>query len=408
MSPAKHAALLGLLTMLAAGADAAAAGQFEEPPSYSPASALGQAWKGSNYTVISPVSSDGMLRHYTMRTRWGEFEATGDQLMAARVKELNALHALDETNAPKSFGQAAAKAGLGPVIFAGSLIAHPVDTTQNTVAGIGQLFGGIGSGLNNMGKSRDDAVASLSGEAKQKRLIATGLGVDPYTDFKPLADRLDELAGAAAVGNLAVSGAFMAVPGAAGVVVSNTSTAGTLNGMVSDYSSAQLMDINRDKLTRLGVDGATANSLLANPHYTPVDVTAMVDALSSIGPVRDLPAMVGEAAAADSRPTAFFVRRRIELTAAWRRRHGPIAAFAGADSVRFPLAETADGAIVGVYPIDILSWTPETARTLDAMTAEAQRSGAASKTLVITGTATPLAKSRLAALGWTVQERAKF
>ena len=100
MSPAKHAALLGLLTMLAAGADAAAAGQFEEPPSYSPASALGQAWKGSNYTVISPVSSDGMLRHYTMRTRWGEFEATGDQLMAARVKELNALHALDETNAP--------------------------------------------------------------------------------------------------------------------------------------------------------------------------------------------------------------------------------------------------------------------------------------------------------------------
>ena len=103
------------------------------------------------------------------------------------------------------------------MIFAGSLIAHPVDTTQNTVAGIGQLFGGIGSGLNNMGKSRDDAVASLSGEAKQKRLIATGLGVDPYTDFKPLADRLDELAGAAAVGNLAVSGAFMAVPGAAGV-----------------------------------------------------------------------------------------------------------------------------------------------------------------------------------------------
>ena len=147
---------------------------------------------------------------------------------------------------------------------------------------------------------------------------------------------------------------------------------------------------------------------MANPNYTPVDVTAMVDALSSIGAVRDLPAMVGEAAAADSRPTAFFVRRRIELTAAWRRRHGPIAAFAGADSVRFPLAETADGAIVGVYPIDILSWTPETARTLDAMTAEAQRSGAASKTLVITGTATPLAKSRLAALGWTVQERAKF
>ena len=162
-----------------------------------------------------------------------------------------------------------------------------------------------------MGKSRDDAVASLSGEAKQKRLIATGLGVDPYTDFKPLADRLDELAGAAAVGNLAVSGAFMAVPGAAGVVVSNTSTAGTLNGMVSDYSSAQLMDINRDKLARLGVDGATANRLFANPNYTPVDVTAMVDALTSIGAVRDLPAMV----ARPPPPTA--ARPPISSAAGW-------------------------------------------------------------------------------------------
>ena len=163
-----------------------------------------------------------------------------------------------------------------------------MDTTQNTAAGIGQLFGGIDSGLTNLGKSRDDAVASLTGEAKQKRLIATGLGVDPYTDFKPLADRLDELAVAAAVGNLAVSGAFMAVPGAAGIVASNTSTVGTLRGLVNDYSSAQLMDMNRDRLARLGVAGATANSLFANPNYTPVDVTAMVEALSSIGPVGNL------------------------------------------------------------------------------------------------------------------------
>src|SRR5271157_1307752 len=287
-SMGKRAARFGAMALAAAmTAGVAAAGPFEQPPSYSPAAALGPAWKGSNYTVLSPVSSDGLMRHYTLRTPFGDFEVTGDALMAARIKELNALHALDETNAPKKFGESAVKAGLAPVVFAGSMIAHPVDTTQNTFAGIGQFFGGVGSGLNNMGKSRDDAVASLTGEAKQKRLIAAQLGVDPYTDFKPLADRLNELGGAAAVGNLAVSGAFMAVPGAAGVVVSNTSTAGTLNGMVADYSSAQLMDMNRDKLARLGVDKAIADRLFANPYYTPVDATAITAALAGLVGVKN-------------------------------------------------------------------------------------------------------------------------
>ena len=113
--------------------------------------------------------------------------------------------------------------------------------------------------------------------------------------------------------------------------------------------------------------------------------------------------MVATAAGADSRATAFFIRRRIELNAAWARRHGPIVGFAHAGDLRFPVAETAHG-LVGIYPIDALSWTPETARVIEGMTA----AGAGSKTLVITGTATPLAKSHLKALGWTLDEAAKF
>ena len=128
-----------------------------------------------------------------MKTPYGEFQTVGDQLMRTRIKELNALNALEKTNDAQKFGEGAVKAGLGPVVFAGNLIAHPVDTTQGTFAGVGQFFNSVGSGLNNMGKSRDNAVASLTGESRQKRLIATELGVDPYTDFKPLADRLDAL-----------------------------------------------------------------------------------------------------------------------------------------------------------------------------------------------------------------------
>jgi hypothetical protein len=225
---------------------------------------LSAAARGANYVVLSPVVSDGALRHYTVRTSYGDFQTVGDQLMLARIKELNALNELEKTNGAQKFGEASVKAALRPLVFAGNLVAHPVDTTQSTFAGVGQFFNGIGSDLNNMGKSRDDTIASLTGETRQKRLIATQLGVDPYTDFRPLADKLDSLAGAATVGNLAVSGALMAVPGAAGAVASNASTVSTLPDVANDYSAGQLMDMNREKLGRLGVSGEIADKLFAN------------------------------------------------------------------------------------------------------------------------------------------------
>ncbi len=399
--------VVAALIATAAGAEAAA--RFERPPEYSPGAALGTAARGANYVVLPPVVSDGALRHYRVKSSYGEFTAVGDQLMRARIKELNALNTLARTNGAQEFGEGAVKAGLGPVVLAGKLIAHPVDTTQSTFAGVGQFFNSVGSGLNNMGKSRDDAVASLTGESRQKRLLATKLGVDPYTDFKPLADRLDNLAGAAAVGNLAVSGALLAVPGGAGAIASNASTASTLEGMVNDYSAAQLMDMNREKLGRLGVSPAIADQLFANRNYTPVDVTAMVEALSGMGGAKGLDAMLRTAASADSRATAYFIRRRIELTAAYRRQSGNIAAYVGTGDLRYPLCLTAGGGIVGVFPIDSLSWTPETARTFETMTREARRSGATgARTLVITGAATPLARRNLAALGWTVTTDARL
>ncbi len=395
---------LSALALIAVAAAPANAQGYERPPSYSPAAALGAAARGANYSVSGPVVSDGMLRHYTVNTSYGEFETTGDQLMHERIKELDALNTLQKTNGAQEFGQAAAKAGLGPVIFAGNLIAHPVDTTQNTVAGVGQFFNGVGSGLNNMGKSRDDAIASITGESREKRLIATQLGVDPYTDFKPLANKLDALASAAAAGNLAVTGAFILTPGAAGAVAANTSTASTLNGMVKDYSAAQLMDMNREKLVRLGVSSATAERLLVNRNYTPLDVTAMVEALASMGAVKNVDAMVAGAASADSRDEAYFIRRRIELTAAYQRRTHSIVAFANPDDPRLAFGVTASGSAVGVFPIDALSWTPETAKAVEGMTSAAGRDGATGgKSLVITGTATPLAAKNLASLGWTVR-----
>ena len=144
---------------------------FEQPPAFSPDVSLGASAQGANYSVMSPVSSDGLLRHYTVRTTCGDFEVDGRPADGgADPGAQRPPGARRDQHAAASSAQAVAKAGLGPVVFAGNLIAHPVDTTQNTVAGVGQFFDGISSGFNNMGKSRDDTVASLTGEDQEKRL----------------------------------------------------------------------------------------------------------------------------------------------------------------------------------------------------------------------------------------------
>ena len=237
---------------------------------------------GTNYAIVDPVPSDGYLRNYTLKTPDGVFKVNGDQMLFMRFKELAALDALNKTAGSKRFADAVVKAGLSPLEFVGNLITKPISTVENTVSGVGQFFDGIASGVRNTGKSQDSAFASITGEAKEKRLLAYKYGVDPYTDFKPLADRLDNLARASALGGLAVKGAFIAVPGAAGAIVSNVSTANTLNEEVRDNSAAQLLDANRKGLVRLGINKQIVEKFLSNRNYTPVDVIAMVAALTQM------------------------------------------------------------------------------------------------------------------------------
>ncbi len=48
--------------------------------------------------------------------------------------------------------------------FAGELIVNPVQTIGNTLAGIGNQMSQIGSGINNAGKSRDQAFGGFGAD----------------------------------------------------------------------------------------------------------------------------------------------------------------------------------------------------------------------------------------------------
>ena len=73
----------------------------------------------------------------------------------------------------------------------------------------------------------------------------------------------------------------------------------------------------------------------------------------------------------------------------------------------FPMSTTVDNGIVGIFPIDILSWTKSTNKAATTLTSAARESGIAGPMILrLTGNATPLARKNLTALGWTIEENA--
>ncbi len=403
--PARPALRVVLPLLMLTPTTGAVAQTIEPPPSFNAAQIRGIACVGPNYTVLTPVRSDGLMRNYVLTTPYGNLSIAGDAMLRMRLNELQALALLEKVSGSDTFAKSLAQAGLNPLKYTGRLIINPLGTVKDTFAGIGAMFGRIGSGIHNAGKTPDNAMASLLGVTGERRELAATYGVDPYTDFPPLDAILKQLSEAAALGGLTVSGALLVVPGAAGIVASNLSTANKLNNvgieeLARKYTAAQILDLNRGRLTAMGVTPDLNAALLANKHYTPIDMAAMVAALDSMAGVEGRDVFVTHAAEADARSSAFFMRRLAELMAKDHRSrpYMRIVALGG-----LPFAITRDGRVVTAAPIDALSWTADTAARFGSFTAtRRQISPNAKGELKITGMATALATRQLKASGWSV------
>jgi hypothetical protein len=403
---------LWLASAMALMAPAAASAQkFEAPPSYNAAQIRGIDRVGENYTIKTPVRSDGLMRNYVLTTPYGELTVAGDAMLRMRLTELRALALLEKVSNSDTFAKSLAQAGLNPLKYTGKLISNPLGTIHDTFAGVGAMFGRLGSGISNAGKTQDNALGGLLGVTSERRILAATYGVDPYTDFPPLDAKLKQLSEAAALGGLTVTGALLAVPGAAGIVVSNLSTANRLNDVGIDelarnFTASQILDLNRERLDAMGVSPELNAALLANRNYTPIDMAAMVAALDSMKGVAGKPEFFAQAAGADARSTAFFMRKLAELMAKDHRSQGyaRLVALGG-----LPFALTRGGRIVTAAPVDALSWTPDTAARFATFTAARRAvSAKAAGEIKITGTATALTKRDLKKEGWSVVEHLPY
>lgn len=376
---------------------------FEQPQSVNASTLAGIKPSGSNYRIVDPVSSDGYLRIYELETPDGQFRLEGDAFLRLRLRELGAIEALDRMQETKTFQDGFKQAAEAPVDFAESAVTNPGETAKRTVTGIGRLFGRVASGVRNVGKGPDSAAESLLGVSSAKREIAVSLGVDPYSDFEPLAKRLDHVAKVSAMGGLTVKALFSLVPGGADMAVSGVSSASSVADLVKDRTPSELREINRSNLVRAVGKSPSINHFLDNRLYTPTDQTVVAAALFQMRKVRNVDAFLVGVAGVSERAQAVFMIERAALLARHHVNTEPIAEFVAIAGI--PFCVTQSGNLLGLFPLDTLAWTEQLAQTVRRIDGERKNLGnSGGVQVMITGDVTPLAKAGLEKAGWSVSD----
>ena len=110
-----------------------------------------------------------------------------------------------------------------PVADAEPLPSEQQDPLVVTVDGMGRLYVNVGDD-----PDQDSVAKTALGHGAAKRAFAFELGVNPYSDFEPLQEELNEVAWTAVGGSLTVSVGFRAIGGTPGTVLSTSKLA---NGM---------------------------------------------------------------------------------------------------------------------------------------------------------------------------------
>jgi hypothetical protein len=389
---------LGLYAACGLGIIAAAsarAGQYEQPPVFSASQVLSANLLHSpNYRIGDRVTVENFQDVFKVDTKWGAFTVKGSDLMRVRAREIAATAELEKIGGAETLVNSAGRTALKPLNTAKDLVTAPGRTLGDTFKGVGNLFGSVDASMSATDPHKESVLASVTGGATARRKLAYDFGVDPNTSFPPLNDELTRLATASAVGETTTNAGLAFVTGGAGIAVSVGGTSHTLRLALRDRTAAQLKKEGRVALATMGVSQGTVDNFYGNPNLSPTDKAIIVDALQHLGTTSGREIFVAGASQAQSIEMGFFYRRQAELIAGFDKKVAPVHAFVRMGAA--PMLQTGKGTI-STLPVDYLFWSPP----LEGLVA-----GPRSGQLWITGRASPMATSQLAALGWTVVPKA--
>ena len=268
--------------------------------------------KGPHFTVDDRVPVKGFLAYFTIRSDYGTFEAHGIHMFQIRVKEVYALAQLDDMSKTKEFTEAAGRAIARPVTSTVHMLVDPVETIEGFPGGVTRLWDRIKLGSEKVaeaatapGASGGQKVADVServggitvtalGYEKERRDLAKGLGVDPYTTNPVLSKKLSDMAWVAFSGRFGIQAAMSVL-----VPYSMAMSAVTItNTTVYDTPQGDLINKDQAIFAETGASEAQVQALMKNKQYSLSVLTALAQGLQRLQGVNGLASIVDFAAAA--------------------------------------------------------------------------------------------------------------
>jgi hypothetical protein len=373
---------------------------YEQPPTFSPAQVLTpQLQRSSYHSIEGTVTNDGFINTYQMRTKFGTYTVESTDLLKVRVREVAAAVQLEQYSGTDTMLNAAGQTAMKPLKTGKNLITKPGQTVKNTFRGVGKMFGRIGAGMNKTDSQGESTIGSLTGAASAKRNLAYKFGVDPYTKFEPLRQQLSSLSAANAWGGSAVNVGFVFVTGGAGAAISIGSGSETLRATLRDSTTAELEETGRQQLAGMNVNRASIDAFYRSPSLTPAGKAVLLDALNRMRGVSNRGDFIRRVGNAKSHKVAFLVMRRAQMTATYHERVSPASSITSLGGM--PMVMASNG-VIGIFPIDHLSWTQGFAGTVSAVN---KRAGSQRIQMLISGTASKRAAARLKKNGWLLKQR---
>lgn len=409
---------VAVIALCAGSLSAASAQDYEAPPVLRAADLLPpDVLSGDHHTVAPEVQNDGYMNRYEIRSEYGEFGAVGRAMLRSRVREIEALAALDNVSKTGVFLEAAADAGLKDIKVVVSVATRPFETLRRLPAGIGRLFrrgaevvedvaeagadalegdeeaGGEGAVT---ADEAQDAIEDLAGISAIERKWARELGVDPYTRNEVLKKAISQVA---QVEFTARTGAGFAVPSVPGM----TYVSG-VNDAVWGNDAPSLKRLNQAVMTELGVDEKDAAAFLSAKAYTPSTRTVVLTALQRMEGTSGRDIVVAQASKAANPVEAWYFLTTVVLASWHHIAEAPIGEFVAGTGL-LPMAVTEDGRALLVLAIDYLAWTEDVAAAADRFTAlAAGLPNVTARDLWFGGRVSDRARAGLEARGWRVRE----
>ena len=407
----RRMAALGLMaaTVLAAGAWAET--HYEAEPVLRAADLVGsEILRGPRYTVDSRVPVKGFLYRFTIRSDFGTFDAHGIHMLQTRVREIHALGQLEDMSKTKEFATAAGNALARPVTSTVNMLVNPVETITGLPDGVGRLFDRIELGGEKVyqaatapGASGSEQVADVSkrvggiavtalGYEKERRDLAKGLGVDPYTTNPVLAKKLDDMAWVAFSGRFGIQAATSAVMPYSMVMSAVTIT----NTTVYDTPAADLLNRAKATFVATGASDAAVTALMKNPQYSLSVLAALAQGCQRLQGVDGVASVVGFAAIARTQDETRGVTATVNMLARHHESAEPITRVSAPGPI---VGRTARGKLVLPAPVDYVAWTERVARL-----AGREDLRTPTRSVWLSGRMSPHAARESRARGWAVDE----